>query len=127
MNIFIKTIPHKNQRYSTCGDWFYDKDGTLFIFVSELNDWRYNFLVAVHELIEVFLCRHSGVTQKQVDRFDIQYEKNRKAGDDSEPGDSPKSPYRTQHLAASGIEKVLASMMGVCWADYENAINSLFE
>jgi hypothetical protein len=125
MNVFIKTIPHKEHRYETCGDWWWGKDGTLQIRVSQMSDWRYEFLVALHELTEVFLCKFSGVGQKQVDRFDIAYEKKRKAGDESEPGDSPKAPYRTQHCIATGIERIVAAFLGVVWADYDKEIQSL--
>jgi hypothetical protein len=124
MNICIKTIPHKEHRYETVGDWFYEGE-TLNIRVSKMSDWRYEFLVALHELVEVFLCRYSGVGQKQVDRFDIAYEKKRKAGDESEPGDSPKAPYRTQHCIATGVERIVAAFLGVVWADYDKEIQSL--
>jgi hypothetical protein len=124
MNICIKTIPHKEMRYETCGDWFYEGE-TLHIRVSKMSDWRYEFLVALHELVEVFLCRYSGVGQKQVDRFDIAYEKKRKEGDESEPGDSTKAPYRTQHCIATGIERIVAAFLGVVWADYDKEIQSL--
>jgi hypothetical protein len=107
------------------GDWKIEKDETILIFVSKMSDWRYEFLVALHELVEVFLCRYSGVGQKQVDRFDIAYEKKRKAGDESEPGDSPKAPYRTQHCIATGVERIVAAFLGVVWADYEKEIQSL--
>ena len=31
MNVCIKIIPHKEQRYPTVGDWFFDVNGDLFI------------------------------------------------------------------------------------------------
>ncbi|HSS95839.1 MAG TPA: hypothetical protein VLK33_02350 [Terriglobales bacterium] len=125
--VSIKTIPHKNQRYSTCGDWYYDEEKTLCIRVSQMEDARYEFLVALHELVEVKLCEWCGVTQKQVDDFDMDYEKSREPGDDSEPGDSPSAPYRFQHCLATGIERIVATVLGVDWKSYEAAINALFE
>jgi hypothetical protein len=124
MNIFIKKIPHSLQRYPTVGDWYWD-DGALFITVSQMDNWKYEFLVTLHELAEVHLCIHSGIEQSVVDAFDIKFEKKRKKGNTDEPGDDPKCPYRTEHLIATGIEKVAAAFLGVCWKDYEEKVNSL--
>jgi hypothetical protein len=49
-----------------------------------------------HEAIEAYLAIHAGVSPEAVDEFDRAYEAKRKAGDDSEPGDDPKAPYRKQ-------------------------------
>lgn len=125
--ISIKVIPHSKQRYPTCGDWYYGEDKTLNICVSQMGDSRYEFLVALHELVEVKLCEWCGITQKAVDEFDMEYEKNRAEDDYSEPGDSPKAPYKFQHCVATGIERIVAAVMGVDWADYEASINRLFE
>jgi len=126
-SIVIKTIPHAEQRYPTCGDWYYDADKSLQIRVSQMHDSRYEFLVALHEVIEVKLCEWCGVTQKVVDDFDMEYEKNREEGDESEPGDSPRAPYKFQHCVATGIERIVAAVMGVDWSDYEATINALFD
>jgi len=125
VNIVIKTIPHKEHRYETCGDWFYHADGTLEIRVSKMSDWRYEFLVALHELVECFLCEHDGVTQATVDKFDKAFEKRRKPLNFDEPGDSPLAPYRKQHCLATGIERIAAACLGVCWSKYEKEIESL--
>lgn len=125
--ISIKVIPHSQQRYPTCGDWYYGEDKTLNICVSKMDDSRYEFLVALHELVEVKLCEWCGITQKVVDDFDMEYEKNRPEGDCSEPGDSSHAPYKFQHCVATGIERMVAAMMGVDWSDYEASINRLFE
>jgi hypothetical protein len=124
LNISIQTIDHKNHRYPTVGDW-YQRDGVLYIKVSKMADWRYEFLVALHELIEVMLCRHDGVTEKSVDRFDIRFEKNRKKGNEDEPGDDPRAPYVRQHCIATGVERIVAALLGVSWKKYGDAINAL--
>lgn len=97
----------------------------MVISVSKMNDWRYEFLVATHELCEVFICRHQGISQKQVDRFDMDYEKKRKPGNFDEPGDDPKAPYRNSHCIASGVERILAAALLVCWKDYCDKVESL--
>lgn len=129
MNVKIESIPHDQQRYPTVGDWYFTEEGNLELKVSKLSDWRLEMLIAVHELIEVTLCKHNGVTQEQVDAFDIDFEKKREAGEledpDAEPGDDPKAPYRDQHCFATGIERLLAAKLGVCWAEYEAELNKL--
>lgn len=128
MKIIVETIPHADQRYETVGDWTVSEDGTLNIRVSDLGNNDHEFLVSLHELIEVKLCQAAGVTQEQVDQFDMQFEADRALGrhsDDAEPGDDPNAPYRRQHLMATAIEKMLAAAMGVDWRSYEEAINAL--
>ena len=128
MKIKIKTIPHANHRYETVGDWVVEPDGTLKIFVSEMGDSDYNFLVALHELVELYLCQKRVIKQEAVDKFDIEFEKQREKSltlSTAEPGDDPNAPYRNEHCFATGIERLMAAELGVCWNDYETIINSL--
>jgi hypothetical protein len=123
LHIVIETIPHSHRRYSTVGDWQVTKDG-LHITVSAMSDQRYEFLVAAHEMIEAYLALHAGVTQQAADKFDMAYEKRRKHGDDSEPGDDVKAPYYRQHQIATGIERLLAVELGVNWTAYDKEVSS---
>jgi hypothetical protein len=100
-----------------------------------MSDERYVMLVAIHELIELVLCKQVGISEASVDSFDIAFEKEREAykskGVDfdaivaSEPGDDPTAPYYKQHQIATAIEKLLAAELGVKWNQYEREINSL--
>ena len=129
MKIIIETIPHGDQRYSSVGDWFYEpgegEEEVLHFKVSELSDWRREALIAVHELVEVLLCRHDGVSQEEVDQFDKKYEADRQPDDDSEPGDSPNAPYVKQHCLATAVERMLAAELEVSWQDYENELGEM--
>jgi len=125
MRITIDTIPHKQQRYPTVGDWRFDRDGNLEIRVSALGDRPMEGLIAIHELVEVLLCLHNGILQAEVDEFDIKFEADRKRGNDDEPGDCPDAPYKHQHCFATGIERILASALGISWAEYEAKLNAL--
>jgi hypothetical protein len=122
VNIKIKTIPHSEQRYETVGDWWFDDAGDLQIRVSDLHNWKYEALVAFHELAEVLLCKDRGITTEMVDEFDKDYEARRKPGDDSEPGDDPKAPYRREHCFATGVERLLAAALDVSWSEYADAV-----
>lgn len=125
MKITIETIPHEQQRYPTVGDWFFDENGDLHIKISALGDWREEALIACHELVEVLLCKHQGVSQQAVDDFDISYEKSRAEGSLEEPGDDPGAPYRRQHCLATAVERLLAAELEVVWKEYEEKVESL--
>lgn len=126
MKITIESIPHETHRYPTVGDWQFDKtNSNLDVKVSKMSDWRYEFLVAVHELCEAGMCKHDKVSQQDIDKFDMEYEKNRNDDDDSEPGDDPKAPYRRQHFIATNIERTLADALGVDWKIYDEEVLSL--
>lgn len=128
MKIIIETIRHEDQRYITVGDWFFEKDGTLRIKVSDMKNWKYEFLVAYHELIEVMLCKDRKISQKSVDSFDINFEKEREQGKhglEDEPGDDPKAPYRKEHFFATNIERLTADELGVNWEKYNDTVVNL--
>ena len=128
MEIHIKTIDHSQQKYPTCGDYWYDSEGVLQIRVSEMGDKRYHVLVILHELIEEFLTNQLGITEEEITNFDLYYEKRREQGlveENSEPGFSSDSPYKNQHSIATGIELILAGILGVDWKKYDETVNSL--
>jgi hypothetical protein len=74
---------------------------------------RYELLVAAHETIEVYLAIDAGVSPQAVDKFDRAYERRRKPGDGSEPGDDPKAPCHEMHVRATMVERQLARWLGV--------------
>jgi hypothetical protein len=119
LKIVIETVDH--QRYRTAGDWQLKPDG-LHIFVSLMSDQRYEFLLGMHEAIEAYLCRQAGISQAPVDRFDKTYERRRRPGDDSEPGDDPNAPYHFAHVFATKVEHMLADQLGVSWSAYDREV-----
>jgi hypothetical protein len=124
LKIVIETIEHEEQRYPTVGDWFY-WNKTLHIKVSETDNNDYNYLIALHELVEAWLCQKRGIIQEEVDAFDIAYEFNRQPGDDSEPGDNISAPYRDEHCIATGVERIVCAALGLPWKDYEETLERL--
>ena len=123
--VIIETIPHNKQRYKTCGDWFENGDNTLRIKVSSLFNYRYEYLIAIHELIEALLCHERGIAEGDVTKFDEQFEEFRPPLNTDEPGDHPLAPYKREHFFATSIERLVASELGVDWIKYEEAINKL--
>lgn len=127
INIKIVSIPHKNHRYETCGDW-YTADNLDLIEVSEMQDERMSFLIAIHEMVEQFLCKQRDISEERVTAFDKKFEKERKKGTQSvtaEPGDDKRSPYRREHFFATSIERLIAAEIGVDWQKYELEIEGL--
>lgn len=125
VKIIIETIPHSAQRYDTCGDWLFDEEGNLTIKVSDLDDWRYEALVGLHEAIEALLCRDRQINEEDVTNFDLEFESRRQEGNIDEPGDDANAPYRKEHFFATSIERLLAAELNVDWPSYDAAVNSL--
>jgi hypothetical protein len=120
----IKFIPPGEQRYATAGDYFFLGD-VLQVRVSIMKDWRHMACVLIHELFEIFIVQHQGVSFKTIDRWDMAFERRRKPGNVDEPGDDPNAPYRVAHCIASGVERILAAALLVCWSDYEREVHAL--
>lgn len=120
----IQIIPHIFQFYETVGNYGIGTNGEILIFVSDLHDEKFNMLVAIHELVEVTLTQHDGVSEKSITEFDMKFEEKRN-GNLDEPGDDPKAPYRDQHSLATSVERMLTGYMGLNWSDYEKACNSV--
>jgi hypothetical protein len=131
LRVEVKVIPHKEQRYDTVGDWWFEPDTkgpALQIRVSNMGDWRYEYLVAQHEQNEAMLCFARCISGAEVTVFDIMYEDRRRSGDSEfqgECGDHALAPYRKEHFFATTQERAMAAELGVDWSEYEEAVNSL--
>jgi len=120
MNTEIKTIPHTEQRYPTCGDYWQDGDRKLFR-INQMGNEDYEFLVSIEE----HLTRRRGLKEPDIMAFDVEWEKEReqgKHGEDEEPGHDPRAPYHREHVFAETIERMVALFMGVSWKDYDSAV-----
>lgn len=122
VKVIIETIDHDLQRYDTCGDWQWqtgtEKD-VLKISVSRLYNFRYEFLIGIHEWIEAVLCSEQLVKAEDVDAFDKSFQ------GPGEPGDSLLAPYHKQHLIATAVEQYLSTELGIDWNDYGRVIKQL--
>ena len=115
----MQVIDHKDQRYETLGDWFWD-GFILKINSSDLGQWEYEFLIIFHELIEAILCAKHGISQEQVDRFDFAHLEL------DELGESPEAPYHKEHMIADAFERMMAIHLNVDWIEYEKKCNEVF-
>ena len=95
--------------------------------ISKTN-WKYEFLVALHELVEWALIHDKGLAIEDIDAFDIQFEKERSEGKhskDAEPGNDMTAPYYMEHQIATSIEQAMAVFLKVDWPTYEKTIEDL--
>lgn len=135
MNVRILTIPHKKQRYETVGDWIVVGGKLKEIRVSDMKNEDYAFFIGAHEFIESHLCLAAGISQKEVDNFDKEYENSRERGitarcgckptKKSEPGDDRHCPYGKYHRLATKIEKMLVKARGLTWKKYDETVVNL--
>ena len=121
MEIHIKTIPQIEQRYATVGDYWWDKDGSLQIRVSELGNEDMEFLVAIHELTESYICEKRGIKEPDIMAFDIAHI------DSDDPGALPDAPYFKEHFFAETIERLIAGQLNINWQEYDKTIAKLFK
>ncbi len=121
MDIVIRVIPEEQQRKEVSGaDWFWDADGNLQVRVSPMSDWRMETILAIHEVVEAIMCKHTGVTQQAVDVFDQKYYETHT--DDCNAGDDPAAPYKKEHTYATAIERILAGVLDVDWFTYDKEL-----
>ncbi len=128
-DVRIRTIPHHFQQYETVGNYWRDVSDrgaeVLEIRVSRMRDRRYEFLVAIHELIEAFLCDWRGIPFDEITSFDIEYENRRRKGEPVEPGASARAPYRREHEFAERVERLVARELKVDWTKFDRAVARL--
>jgi hypothetical protein len=119
VKITLKTQAPECLRYVTTGDWVFNEDGHLHVTVAEheKND-RSAFLVALHEMVEAFLCKEAGIEEEAVSDFDIAHPEL------AEPGDSPEAPYHEQHKVALEVEKLVARALRRDWDDHEDWVQA---
>ena len=125
LNVEIQTIPHEQQEYNTVG---FHREGVNknIIRVSDLNNWKYEILIAIHELVEQSLCLAHGMKAKDVIDFDENFEKNRTSEAPLEPGDNLSAPYHKEHVTATFFEKEMAKALDIDWEDYCKKINDTY-
>lgn len=115
------------QRYNTVGDYYYNLFGSLVVLVSDMGDWRMEFLIAYHELSEIPLCWEAGITIREIDEFDMEYDLRREPGNTSEPGDDQACPYYHCHQYASQQEREMCAKFGIDWDEYDCRIAELLK
>jgi hypothetical protein len=119
MRLEAKAIDPIAIRYSTCGDWEWLPDGAMKVTVPNYGNREDSaFLVALHEMVEAFLCKGAGVTELEVSGFDKAHPEL------EEPGDSRLAPYHKQHVVATNVEKLVCEAAGIKWDDHNEWVTN---
>jgi len=119
-SINIKFVDDDKQRYDTSGDYYFTNNQLNIIISKEIVRRRgklvrnrlVEFLILIHEMVEVLLVVARNISIDEIDEFDMIYK------GDGEPGDEPDAPYRKEHQFATKIEKMMAKELGVGWDEY---------
>jgi len=112
--------PIEKLRYTTAADWTIKKD-VLTIWMCATKDWRYQAIVFMHEITEIFWCIKNGVTAKRADAFDSLWEKELEKGihrPEEEAGFDKRCPYRGGHIWGARMEHLFCWILGVKWRVY---------
>ncbi len=129
-NIIIHpNTPLKELRFTTAGDWTMREDGTFEIWLCEIEDWRYQFIVLIHELTEWAWCLWRGVGAGESDAFDALWESELKMGlhlPEEEAGFDKRAPYRGGHVWGARMEWVFCYILGIGWRKYCETWNEFF-
>lgn len=123
--INIEFVPHGECRNASVDDYWIDKNGAWQVRISKTGDDTHDMLILIHALFEFYATQKKGIREEAITAFDAEFERNRKAGDCSEPGFDPKAPYFIEHCQATALERVAAGFLGVLWKDYEKALEGL--
>ena len=122
MKITLEVIPPEQQRLGALGDWYFTPEGDLVVRISDLGDWRYNFLAARHEMDEAMLCKLAGITTEMVDE-------DQKSAAETDDPDSfsgyPGARLQNQHNDALASEWQMSRLLGVDWQKYGEAAEAV--
>ena len=114
MRVEIKTVDPAAMRYPTAGDWEWLPDGALMLKIPEYGGRDVSvLLVAIHEMVEAYLCKRDGISDDAVTEFDV---KNPLL---EEPGDDPRAPYHRQHMIAMALEREAAIATSTDWSTHD--------
>jgi len=120
MKINLFTKPSKEVKNPTTGDFWKDHDGTINVAVQELGNEDYEFLIALHSLIEGFLIEKNKLDRNLIEYFDKTFKQNKEGliTNQEDPGDDTAAPYHKEHTFATFIEMQVANEMNVSWDKY---------
>jgi hypothetical protein len=72
------------------------------------------------------MCKQAGVTQEQVDKFDVEFDLKNQDKPDLGAGDDPEAPYYRQHIIATAIEVIFGNALGVDWEAYMKHLGTVY-
>lgn len=116
--VVMRTLPFEDMRYETYGD-YHEQKGVLHIDVSKQDNPLYEWLIALHELVEYILIKARKISIDEIEEFD-------QSCKSEDPGDDPAAPYYHEHQVASIVERIVCNELGLKWAEYEEQIKPTY-
>ena len=112
MNIVsFNGIPRNNQ----VGDYYRQSKTDCFV-IKNTGNYDYNRLIFLHEFIEQWLTERDGICEPEINAFDAAH------ADADEPAMLTDSPYRSQHIFAELVERLVADKIGIDFTQYEESL-----
>ena len=119
----VNIIPHRLQRYNTCGDWPPPLSGIQHFFISRMSKRGYEAALFVHEFVEEEWSAENHVTAEMVDGWDTGEGK-----DMDDPGSDPRCPYYRGHILGLEAERfVIEKVFGLKWDEYEEELDRIWQ
>ncbi len=120
-DINIKFIDGKEQRYSTCGD-YWETNSSYEFRITKQDTPDKSILILLHEMVEYFLCTKRGISEADIMDFDLKWNKLNEEGHtiSDEPGNAKSAPYYKEHRFAENIERQVALAANIDWQDYDS-------
>ena len=131
MNIHALIVPNeeiKKRKGFTGADWWFDENGDLQVRIAkEIRKPEWQDTLMNHEINEAMYATVLGITGKQVDDFDTEYEKTDGCYNHGlDAGDAPGCPYSVPHSLATAPERIYAALVpGFCWKEYDLEISGI--
>ena len=133
VHVEMEVIPYKDMNYSTPADYqtYCNSKGEegWFIQSAKTRDWRYHILLMLHEFVELALVQHRNIKIKDIEKFDLLFEKEYAKGlqkAEDEPGNDKRACYYKEHQFASKVEKLMAKELDVDLGAYDTELMRLW-
>jgi hypothetical protein len=114
MNYDIRTIAHSSQRYESHGDYLFDGN-TGYVWVSDFGNEDIEFIIGIHEQIEMYLTRKRGIPETAISAFDMTHPEL------DDPGMDKLAPYHKEHFFCDIIDRLLCEQVGIAYEQYQEA------
>ena len=115
--IVIERKAHKDMRYDTCGDYYFDEIGDLHIDIVEMGNELSEIAVAAHELMEEYSTRKKGLLESDIKAYDEEH------WADDGPGENKDAPYHPEHMNSNRVEKFLLKLYkGLSWKKHQQLV-----
>ena len=122
--IFIAITGPECIRNSGVGDWMEQGNELRIIRALRMDNLMDTYAVAIHEMVEQFLCARDGVSDEVVTAFDAAWDNE---DEYDEEGDDPTAPYHAQHLAAKAVERRFVEACGDTWEAYDARVTAAWK